>query len=492
MRLGALEFDAKNLVLSRDGAAVALSHRAVQLLDKLATSRGETVSKAELLEAAWPGMAIEESNLTVQIAALRKALGPTPEGGEWIVTVPRIGYRLLGERANAAETDDELKPSIAVMPFANMSSDSEQDYFAAGLSEDLITDLSKVPGLSVIARSSSFAIKDSFADPQAVGRDLQVRYIVQGSVRRAADRVRINVQLVDVGERIAIWADRFDGEVADVFALQDEVVRRIVKALSDVLPSARVPRARRATSLEAYDLFARGRSLVMQSAEGSREGRALLLQATELDPGFPDAHAWIAMSLIHGWLNWGLPMISLEQARMSAQRAVELDPTDVRAHAMLGHVFTFERRFEESQREFAETIRLNPTDAESRALHSEELVALGKTAEAVAAAEMALKLNPYPPHWYHWMVALAYYADGRYADAAAALEHESTLRTPSQRIRAASLAQLGRIEEAREIAEGFLAHHPGFRIADWIAAQPLPPDIAERFAEGYRMAGLPD
>jgi TolB-like protein len=219
------------------------------------------------------------------------------------------------------------KAAIAVLPLTNMSSDPEQEYFVDGLAEDLITDLSKIPGLLVIARNSSFAYKGKPIDIRWIAKDLGVRYVVEGSVRRAEARVRINVQLIDAADGTHLWADRFDRDLADVFLLQDEVVGRIVSALSAVLPSARPVARQRATNLEAYDLLVRGRVMVPQSAESNRAARPLLEKAIALDPDFADAHAWLAMCHHWAWTYWAEPperhrTLSLEAAR----RAVLLDP----------------------------------------------------------------------------------------------------------------------------------------------------------------------
>jgi TolB-like protein len=222
-----------------------------------------------------------------------------------------------------------------------MSSDPEQEYFVDGLAEDLITDLSKVPGLFVISRHSAFAFKGKPIDIRSVAKDLGVRFVIEGSVRRAAARVRINVQLIDAKDGTHLWADRFDRDLADIFLLQDEVVGRIVSALAGVLPSARTPPRQRATNLESYDLFVRGRALVTQSIESNRSARTLLERSIELDPGFADAHAWLAMSYLWSWSYWAeAPELYRSLALGVAERAATLDPDNASAHAILGYVLS--------------------------------------------------------------------------------------------------------------------------------------------------------
>jgi TolB-like protein len=492
LRFGSFSFEATVGALSRDGAAVPIGLRAAKLLAVLLAHRGETVGKDALMEAAWPGQAVEESNLTVQMAALRKALGTTSQGHEWIVTVPRLGYRFIS--ADNSETKaDAGKPSIAVLPFANLSSDAEQDYFAAGLADDLITDLSKVQGLLVISRDSSFAFKDT-TEPDAIARQLGVQYLVRGSVRRAADKVRINAWLIDAAEHSPIWADRFDGDLADIFALQDQVVGKIVAALAGVLPRGVVPKPRRQPNLEAYDVFVKGRQIALESPKGNYEARALLTRAAELDPQFAEPHAWLAMTYVQGWLTFGHRVKgSLANAVAAGRRAVERDPQNADAHAFLGYALGFDKKPDEAAAEMSTALGINPNHADAMALHSELLVNAGRTAEAVEIMQKAMRLNPYPPFWYRWVFGFDLYADGRYEDVVDVLEHETLRGTGAGRLLAAGYAQLGRVDDARTTASEFLQLVPSFSIREWIRSQPLTDEtVRDRFIEGYRRAGLPD
>lgn len=296
---GSFAFDCGRGTLLRRGSPVAIGTRGRALLKALLEANGEVLTKSALMDAAWPCTNVEESNLTVQIAALRKVLGRSADGEEWIATVPRVGYRLVHStplRNHDIDTAVDAPvpqatgstPSIAVMPFTNMSSDPEQEYFGDGLAEDLITDLSKVAGLLVIARHSSFVYKGKQADIRSIATDLNVRYVIEGSVRRAANRVRISAQIIDALDNRPLWAERFDRDLADIFALQDEIVARIVNSLSDLLPPVPSIAGQRPANLEAYDLFVRGRALVNQSVKGNRPARLLIERSIELDPGFAD------------------------------------------------------------------------------------------------------------------------------------------------------------------------------------------------------------
>ena len=392
--------------------------------------------------------------------------------------------------APAAERD---RATIAVLPFDNLSADPEQEYFADGLAEDLITDLSNVPGLFVISRHSAFVYKGKSIDIRSVAKDLGVRFVVEGSVRRAAARIRINVQLIDAEDGTHLWADRFDRDLADIFVLQDEVVGRIVNALADLLPSAQAIARQRTTNLEAYDLIVRGRVLVTQSFESNRAARPLLERSIELDPSFADAHAWLAMSHLCSWAYWGEAMEpGRSLALAAAQRAVSLDPENASAHAILGYVLLFGGKPDAGAAELATALGINPNHADAWAFLGELKAFEGNAVEGIEHFRKAFRLNPYPPGWYYWLLGLVEYAAGQYEATVETLRHESTHRLGSQRILAASLAQLGRMEEAKAEAAQFLAAHPHFSIQHWGNTQPFQREAdRQHFIDGYLKAGLP-
>ena len=242
--------------------------RACKLLLTLLRAPGQVLSKADLMRAAWSDAAVEESNLSVQIAALRKQLGPSHDGGEWIATVPRAGYRFIGsvtsqpdtDRGAAVETEGDHRPSIAVLPFINLGGDKEQEYLADGITEDIITALTRFRWFFVIARNSSFAYKDKSSDAKQVARDLGVRYVLEGSVRKSGQRVRISAQLVDAHSGNQIWAERYDLELTELFAIQDEIAERVAGAIEpELLKTEGAQAAARHTgNMTAWDLVRRG------------------------------------------------------------------------------------------------------------------------------------------------------------------------------------------------------------------------------------------
>jgi len=382
--------------------------------------------------------------------------------------------------------------SIAVLPFVNMSADPEQEFFADGLTEDLITDLSKVPGLLVIARNSSFVYKGKAIDIRAVAKDLGVRYVIEGSVRRAKGHVRINAQLIEAAGNIHLWADRFDRELADIFVLQDEVVGRIMAALAGVLPVKRAPARQRATNLAAYDLVIRGRALIMQSPGSNRAAAPLFEAAIELDPRYADAQAWLAMSRLFGWMYWGEPDEHRHIALAAARRAVALDSENADAHMVLGYALAYEGDLDAALAEFATALRINPNHADAWAFLADLTVWDGRPEEAIECARKAFRLNPFPPEVYYWLLAYSQYAASRYQDGVETLAHDAALGPGSLRILASCLAQLGRTDEALAATQRYLAVLPRFSASAWGRTQHFRHDKdRQHFIAGYLKAGLP-
>ncbi|MER8533196.1 adenylate/guanylate cyclase domain-containing protein [Mesorhizobium sp. M1005] len=384
------------------------------------------------------------------------------------------------------------KPSIAVLPFTNMSNDPEQETFVDGLTEDLITDLSRCAGLFVIARNSTFAYKGRSVDVRLAARDLGVRYVVEGSARRAAGRVRVNAQLIEAIGGDHIWAERYDSSLEDIFAVQDEVTAKIVEALVGRLAGR--PARKRPTSLEAYDLCVQARGVSFQTGLGAREARMLLEKAIGLDPDYAEAHSWLALNLWLGWLFWDEPKEANQPRSLAeAQRAVALDPNDAGNRWVLGIILGHERRFAESDAEFEATFKLDPNHADAWAMRSDLITLRGDAVKGVEFVKRALRLNPRPPGWYYWMAGQAYYALGDYQSAVEALRKPETYRTTSRRMLAAALAQLGRQDEAHQEAEFFMMSNPHFSIRHWATSQPFDDEeLLQRFVEGYHKAGLPD
>ena len=483
--------------LLRGNDPVAVGHRGIKLLAALVGRPGEILAKAELMDAAWPGIAVEEGNLTVQIAQLRKLLGPAADGGEWISTVPRIGYRFMGTIDALGDAKRKPlalpgKPSIAVLPFVNVSNDPEQESFTGGLTEDLITDLSRMPGLFVIARNSAFAYKGKAMDVRDIAKELGVRYLLEGSARRAAGSVRINAQLVDALSGDHLWAERYDRSLEDIFAVQDEVTAKIVEAL---LGRLRTPPSRnRPKNLEAYDLCVRARKLMDDAPQTAQEAHLMLTRAISLDPDYAEAYRWLAMNHWMGWVHSGGPKeLDRSTALGLAHKAVAIDPNDAGCRWVLAYLLAYERSFAEADAEFAKAIELDPNEADTFAALSDIAVLAGRIEEGLEHIAKAFRLNPFPASWYYLTLGQAQYAAGQYEAAVETLRSDQTYRTSSRRFLAASLAQLGRLDEARAEAELFLVGNPHFSTRHWATTEPFR-DAATlaHFVDGYRKAGLPE
>ncbi|MBY3118566.1 MULTISPECIES: adenylate/guanylate cyclase domain-containing protein [Rhizobium] len=383
-------------------------------------------------------------------------------------------------------------PSIAVLPFTNMSGDEADAPFVDGLTEDLITDLSRTAGLFVIARNSVYCYKGKPVDVRLVAQELGVRYVLEGSARRAMGRVRINAQLIDALGGQHLWADRFDRTVEDVFELQDEVNAKIVEALVGRLT---IPKQRnRPKNLEAYDLCVRARLLTEESPQTEREAYMLLQRAVKLEPSYAEALGLLAYNRWLAWTHFGEPEDPNRLMAVTfAQKAVDLDPNDAGCRYVLGTILAYERRWEESEAAFAKALELDPNHADTWAAMSDMSVLDGRVADGLAQIEKALRLNPHPTCWYLCHLGQAQYAARDYEAAAATLRREDTYRTNSRKFLAATLAQLGRLEEARREAELFLIAHPHFTIGHWLSSQPLrDASVRDHFVDGFRKAGLPE
>ena len=329
-----------------------LGQRAVALLRLLLEHAGAPVSKDALFEAAWPGLAVEDSNLTVQIAALRRAFGEAG-GSDWIETLPRRGYRYVGPAVaiggappvplSASQPDSALalpdKPSVAVLPFTNLSGDSEQEYFADGMVEDIIAGLSRIKWLFVIARHSSFAYKGAVIDVKQVARDLGVRYLVQGSLRKDGGRVRISAQMVEAESGFQLWSERFDRPIDDVFALQDDIALNVVSAIEPSLRRAEFARVKRKRpdSLDAYDIVLQAQPDVDSGMPAQViKALALLGRALTLDPTYALAHANAAMCHHCLFLRSGLREEDRLASVRYAEAAIAHGRDDARALTLAG------------------------------------------------------------------------------------------------------------------------------------------------------------
>ena len=392
------------------------------------------------------------------------------------------------------------KPSIAVLPFQNMSGDPEQEFFSDGMTEDLITDLSKVSGLFVIARNSSFSYKGRSVKVQEIGRDLGVRFVLEGSVRKAGNRVRITAQLIDAGSGGHLWAERFDRDLTDIFSTQDEVVAKIVGTLAVALTRGEEQRLHRrdTVNVEAYESWLRARGLL---ARGTREllaqAKAMHRRAIEIDQNFAAPHAGLALAAISDYASgWALdPAQALDEAERWARRAVELNDQEPVSHMALGAVLLWRRDHEGALAESRRMMALDPNFAQGYAATGLGLTYAGRAAEALEPFAMAMRLDPHYPAMLLHFLAQANFSLGQYEIAAQQLL-DRIARNPgtdaSRMFLASCYGHLGRVDDARAAWAELLKVNPDFSVAQ--RARVLPYKDAgdfQRIVDGLAKAGLP-
>jgi adenylate cyclase len=508
----ALDTDRREL--SRGGALVAIEPQVFDLLAYLVQHGDRVVTKDDLFTAVWNGRFVSESALTTRINAVRTALGDDGKAQRLIRTLRGRGTRFVGDvrvsRDAASSTTAEApptlafpdRPSIAVLPFANLSGDPEQAYFADGTVDDIISALSRIRWLFVIARQSSFAYRGRAADIKTISRELGVRYVVEGSVRRSGNRVRITAQLIDAEIDAHIWADRYERDVSDIFALQDEITERIVTAVEPNVRAVEIKRALRKStdSATAYDLYLRAlHALHLQTEEGIKRAEALLCQAIELDPDYAEALGTltdcITTRTMNGW-HESVAGGAVEAAEF-ARRALAAGPDNSTCVASAAFVYaTLVGRYDEGLELAERAIRLHPNSIFVRNRAGAVYSTNGKSDKAIAQFEAAQRMNPRDVRssTFTFTGISGAHLFARRFDDAIYWGKRSLAVTPAANVArrqvAVALAHLGRLDEARaEIAE-LLKHQPNASLTrsrhssfrhDW---------MHELYLEGLRKAGL--
>jgi TolB-like protein len=512
--------DPERRELARGSETVVIGPQVFDLLLHLVRNRERVVTKDNLIDVVWGGRIVSESTLTSHINAVRKAIGDTGEAQRLIRTIARKGYRFVGEvretdlserpgpvrpqesAAQALALPD--RPSIAVLPFLNLSGDPTQDYFVDGVVEDIISALSRMSWLFVIARNSSFTYKGRAVDVKQVGRELGVRYVLEGSLRKAANRVRITGQLVDTATGTNLWSERFEGKIDDIFALQDELAANVVGAIAPQLERAEMERARHkpTENLDAYDYYLRAvANLHHGTREAIDEALALLYNAIELDPDYAAAYgiaAWCHFwRKVNGWMS-DRPRELAEGTRL-ARRAVELGRDDAVALTRAGHALAHLADDLDGGANLLDRAKmLNPNLAAAWFLGGFVRVWRGDPDAAIAHFTHAMRLSPLDPEMYRMQagMAVAHLFAGRF-DEASSWAGKSFRDLPSflmvVAIIAASHALAGRSDDARRVMQRLRELDTTLRISnltDWLPIR-RPQDLAI-FSDGLRKAGLPE
>ena len=513
-----LDLDRRQLV--RASQVVATAPQVFDLLVYLVQRRERVVSRDELVDAIWAGRVVSESTLASHINAVRKAIGDSGQQQRLIQTVARKGFRFIGEVKSSDDAGTSgidsaqpavvpvpalpAKPSIAVLPFVNLSGDPAQDYLADGVVEDIIAALSQNRWLFVVARNSSFTYKGRTVDVKQVGRELGVRYVLEGSWRTAQNRVRITGQLIDAATGAHHWASRFEGVLDDIFELQDQITESVAGAIAPQLERAEIERARHkpTASLDAYDYYLRG---VAELHQGTRStiDQALhcLHKATEIDPEFASAYAVAAWCYCwrkaNGWM--GDVAQELAEGVRLARRAVDLDKGDAVALARSGHALGYlGGDLHGGIALLDKALVLNPNLATARFLGGFLRLWDGQTEAAIEHLEHAMRLSPLDPELYRMQagMAVAHLFAGRH-DEASSWAEKAYRELPSfllaVAVLAASHALAGRIAEARRAMDDVRRLDPGLRLSrvgDWLPIHR--PENLATFVDGLRKAGLPE
>ncbi len=533
--------------LEREGARIRLQEQPARVLQKLINQAGSVVTREQLIALLWPkGVVDFDTSLNTVIRKLRGALGDVAETPRYIETLPRRGYRFIGtldpdsgaalsaspahiavsapgvpsgpapgaglaapqEATPAARVETAPVPAprtasgpvrvtICVLPFSNLSGDVEQQAFSDGISEDIITELSRWRLLEVRSRSASFKFRGTNIDITRVARELNVRFVVEGSVRRMGDRIRVTVQLIDAASGHQLWCDRFDRLQTEIFAVQDEVVQRIVSTLVGRVQMTDTGRARckHPESLEAYECVLKGNALPWDDAAGEAEATRLFEKAIDIDPGYGMAYALLAIMRTRDWQNHSEDSTAkLDEAYRLAMRAVELDDGESTCHSMLAHVCLQRRAFELALQHMRRAVELNPNNQWNLADMASLLVYSGQAEEALNWSARAKQIDPYfDPPWYWRTVGCVFMVLRRYREALAMFEHIPLPNYGDAAYMAGCHAQLGESERAHTHAAECLAKQPEFSIRHFMAKEPFKlVSDAEHLEQSLHLAGLPE
>lgn len=556
LQIAGCRVEPSTLRVVRDGRETRLESKAMQVLVYLAERVGQVVSRAELEERLWPGRIVTEDSVTTAIAKLRRALGDNARRPRIVETVPKSGYRLIADVVAADEHPlphgkplpsqppsgkpslirhsgrailgavmlgllaiifrvselDEFgapdrsrptaaRPSVAVLPLENLGESPDEDYFANGITADLITDLSKVEGLLVIAPGSVFAYESGDARPRKVAADLDVAYVVVGSVQRLGDRLRINTQLIEASKERALWGERFNGSINDLFDIQDKIADAVIAALQvELAPAERASLAERPTaSVLAYDYYLRGfEEHGTRNDASNRAARNHFQKAIDIDPGFARAYAGLALTYsreaIDGWTP--TPSRSLELAADYARTASSMDPSVPQVHFVTGQVELFQGRHLAAVESARRAIEADPNYADAYALQAWVLSYSGRPREALSSLQIAMRLNPRPPASYLEILGEIQFVEHAYDDSAATFRRVLYINPGYTRARlwnAAALARAGSSESASWEVLELLAETPSLSLGRLQFSFPFR-DIRmlEELMQGLRMAGLPE
>ena len=475
---------AQRLLIGPEGP-VELSARSFDILDTLLAKPDEVIGKADLFDSVWPGLAVEENTLQVHISALRKALPPGT-----ITTVHGRGYKYAGPKPFVAtpEFQEPRRPSIAVLPFDNMSGDPEQGYFSDGITDDIICGLGRFREFLVIARNSSFQFRGKANDLAEVAKQLNVQYVVQGSVRKVGNRVRVTVQLTDAVSMAHLWGEHYDRQLDDIFAIQDEITQMIAARLAR---QARIAIASRASArptdnMSAYDLYLRALQLAALY-DTVLEAEPFLRQAVTLDPRFAAAHAMLGfVEAIKTYWVYSHPDILLSGLQM-AKVALQLDPDEAYGHLAAGFALLYLQRFKEAEVSLDRAVALNPNDPFILSIRALLFNYTGRPDAAVSDIGEAKRRDPFAVGWYDDFLGIVHTTAGRYREAIACYAKLPTIQPWSLAYLTICHAELGETRQSHETLAKLKANWPGLTIDEIVDSDV---DFYENPAVGARYRAI--
>lgn len=527
--IGSHVVDTLTLDITREGKTFAVEPKVFDLLVLLIENRHRVVTRDEIVEKLWQGRAISDDAVSTCVKAARRALGDDGRSQGIIRTIHRRGFRLVGEvvteetvparpvpEAAARATGSGVvprmadsgsaepardKPSIAVLPFENMSADPQQAFLADGIAEDILTTLAKIRHILVIDRNSSFTYKGRSPDVRKVGEELGVRYVLDGSVQKSGERVRVSAQLVDCTDRRHLWADRFDGDLQDVFEFQDRITEEIVTALEVELTEGELVRGwrKRSGDLKAYEAYHRARDFFMQfTREANLRAHAEATRAVEINPEYWDA--WLMLGYTNNMatrLGWSDdPGKSLGFARECVARVLAADETMPEAYSLAGGIALTSRDYPTALAQCRRAVALGPNSPDCYHMLAITLCYAGQPHEAVGLERQALRLNPLNPTNYLVELGRAYVQLGKRAEARRVLQQVVDRRPRWMNARVLLVAAchgMGLEAEAVEQAQEILQTRPTFRLGDWSRLQPYRESRdLEAIVASLRRVGLPD
>jgi adenylate cyclase len=516
-RFERFELDTDCFELRKDRVPVPLEPQVFGLLSLLVSNRDRMISKDEIIQRIWNGRIVSDAALSSRIKSARQALGDDGKTQHLIRTVHGRGFRFVGDvaceeavdginRSRSGEKTSEglCRPAIAVLPFLNLSSDRDQEYFSDAISQDIITNLSKHRWLDVTARNASFGYKGKDVDLCQLARDLGVSYIVDGSVRRAGNRIRVTARLIDALTGNQRWADRYDRELEDVFAVQDEITMKIVARLEPAIGAAERQKTVRAVrhDLQARDCYHLGVFHFFRfTAEDNQEAQRLLQRSRDLDPDFGEAHAWWAYAVVLGMVYWDTEPSRelLDEALAAANLALTLDDQNAVFYALKARVQLARREYRSALAENELAIGLNPTFAAAHCGLADSLAYEGRYDEAVESFERAIELSPNDPQRWAFLTygALAHIFRGDFGTAVEWADRAREIPNCqywTMAHKAVALAHLGDQEGARHSVELLLEERPEFTVE--FARRKLfylkDPEQLRIYMEGLALAGVPE